>query len=96
MFEKNDKRRIYWLMDNYLSGNINATTFCDEFYYSYNLEIKDSTLDKDEKQYFSILDEVVSRFSQFEEDLEKYKGVYYSEEELKKQIYDTQKHLKKS
>ena len=39
MYEKNDKRRVYWLIDLYLAGKIDDKTFCDEFYYSYDLEI---------------------------------------------------------
>ena len=39
MYEKNDKRRVYWLIDLYLAGKIDDKTFCDEFYYSYDLEM---------------------------------------------------------
>ena len=39
MYEKNDKRRVYWLIDLYLAGKIDDKTFCDEFYYSYGLEM---------------------------------------------------------
>ena len=44
MYEKNDKRRVYWLIDLYLAGKIDDKTFCDEFYYSYGLEMDGSTL----------------------------------------------------
>ena len=68
IYEKNDKRRLYWLIDEYLSGNINESTFCDEFYYSYDLEIGPKALSDIEKQAFSDLSKVASRFSQYEED----------------------------
>ena len=44
MFKKNDKRRLYWLLDQYLTGKITERIFYDEFYYSYDLELDYSTL----------------------------------------------------
>ncbi len=38
MFEKEDKKRGYGLMVQYLSGKIDGRTFCDEFYYSYRVK----------------------------------------------------------
>ncbi len=52
MYEKNDKRRVYWLIDLYLAGKIDDKTFCDEFYYSYDLEMDGSTLTKLEREVF--------------------------------------------
>jgi hypothetical protein len=94
MFEKDDKRRLYWLMDQYLSGNIDERTFCDEYYYSYDLEIDYGTFTDLEQKAFSELSFVSSRFSEFTEDLEKHPGVYFSEEKLRQKIQETQEKLK--
>ena len=36
MYDKTDKRRLYELIDFYLSGEIDAWTFCNEYYYCYD------------------------------------------------------------
>ena len=62
----------------YLSGNISDKVFCDEFYYSYDLEIDLDTLTNIEKKAFSELSTGSDRFSEFEEDHIKYpKGFLY-------------------
>lgn len=94
MYDKNDKRRLYQLMDMYLTKFITAPIFCDEFYYSYDLEIDFDTLTKLEHETFSELSAISSRFSQFEDDLKNYPEVYYSEDELRKKIIETKEKLK--
>jgi hypothetical protein len=94
MFEKEDKKRLYWLMDEYLSGKINGRTFCDEYYFSYDLEIDYGTLSNLEQKAFKELSSVSSRFSEFEEDIEKHSGVYFTENQLQKKIQETQDKLK--
>lgn len=94
MFEKNDKRRLYWLIKKYLEKTIDASTFCDEFYYSYSLEICDDTLTKQEQKYFSELDTISSRFSESEEDHENYPGTYFTEKQLKNKIIEVRNKLK--
>ncbi|WP_156308943.1 magnesium and cobalt transport protein CorA [Sphingobacterium endophyticum] len=93
MFEKNDKRRLYHLMDMYLSGNITDIIFCDEFYYSYDLEIDIDTLTDIEKKAFSELSTISDRFSEFEEDHIKYPKGFYTAEELKQKLIETQEKL---
>lgn len=93
MFEKNDKKRVYWLLDQYLAGKIDARTFCDEFYYSYDLEIKRSSLSQLESKIFSNLSIVAGRFSEFEEDHINYPGTYFTEEELKNKVIETREAL---
>ena len=44
MYDNNDKRRLYWLIDQYLLNKIDESIFCDEFYYSYDLEVSSETL----------------------------------------------------
>ena len=95
MHDRSDKRRIYQLISMYLSGDINESTFSDEFYYSYDLELDHSTLNPKEKQAFLDLGEVAGRFSEFEEDINKHPGVYYTKEDLQKKIIETREKLNK-
>lgn len=93
MFEKNDKRRLYWLIDQYLSEQINGWTFCNEYYYSYSLEIKSDDLTDIEQSAFSELDKISSRYTDVQEDLMEYPGTYYNEEQLRQKIVETKEKL---
>lgn len=95
MYERTDKRRIYQLIGMYLAERINESTFCSDFVPSYDLELDYDTLTEDEYNAFYELSEIASRFSEFEEDIKKYPGVYYTKEELKQKIVETKKKLKK-
>lgn len=55
MYKKEDKRRLYQLMDMFITSQIKASVFCDEFYYSYDLEIDSDTLSNEEQLAFSDL-----------------------------------------
>lgn len=94
MFEKTDKRRLYWLIKEYLAGKIDAPTFCNEYYYCYDLELDYKSLTQEEAEAFYQLSKVVGRFSEFDEDHQKYPGTYSTEEELKKKVIETKKLLK--
>ncbi|TLU98951.1 magnesium and cobalt transport protein CorA [Dyadobacter luticola] len=93
MFEKNDKRRLYWLIDQYLLGQMTERDFCDEFYYSYSLEISDNDLTELEKRNFSELDKIASRYSEFEEDHKSYPKAFYTATQLKEKIQETKEKL---
>jgi len=93
MYEKSYKRRLYWLIDQYLSGKIDEPTFCDEFYYSYDLEISNETLSDVEQQTFAELSNVSSRFSQYEEDHKLDARAFSTVQELKQKIIETKKKL---
>ena len=96
MYEKTDKRRIYKLIDMYLSDKINESTFCHEFYCSYDLELDYDTLTEDEHKAFYELSEITSRFSEFVKDIEEYPGVYHTKAEVKQKIVETKEKLKKN
>lgn len=68
MYARNDKRRIYQLINMYLSKEITTSKFCNEFYYCYCIDLNHTTLTKIELYYFNELDQVCSRFSEYEED----------------------------
>lgn len=65
MHKKNDKRRLYQLMDMFLEGTISTSVFCDEFYYCFDLELDYDTLTSLEYSIFSELGIVCGRFSEF-------------------------------
>lgn len=94
MFKKDDKRRLYWLMDIYLSGKIDEKMFCDEYYYSYDLEIDYKGLSSIEEKAFFELSAVSSRFSEFKEDHELDSKAFSTKEELQKKVKETQEKLK--
>lgn len=88
MFKKKDKRRIYWLINQYIYGKINAKSFCDEYYVSY-FEVDRNTFTELEEKEFSELSEITSRFHP--------SGRYgaYTEEELSNKILEIKKLLYK-
>ncbi|GLU51197.1 colicin immunity domain-containing protein [Dyadobacter frigoris] len=94
MYSKDDKRRLYQLIDMYVLRQITAPVFCDEFYYSYDLEIDTDSLTTEEQKAFSDLSMISSRFSQFKDDIAKYPGAYYNEAELRRKVIETQEKLK--
>lgn len=90
IYENNDKRKLYWLIKRYLSGNIDESTFCDKFYYSYSLGIDPNELSSIEKKAFNDLDKVVSRFSPYIADHQLDPKAFSTVEELRKSIKETQ------
>jgi hypothetical protein len=93
MFPKNNKRRLYQLMDMYLSGTITSTVFCNEFYYCYDLEIDYTTLTDLEHIVFSDLGTIVGRFSPYEKDHLGLPHGFYTETELRQKVIETKKRL---
>ena len=96
MFEKCDKKRLYWLMGQYVSNKITARTFCDEFYYCYDLELNSNELDDKEQRAFSRLSIVINRFSEFKEEHILYPGTYFDESQLHKKVIETINSLKEA
>ena len=95
MYEKTDKRRIYQLIEMYLSEKIDEAAFCRDFVSSYYTELDYDTLTEEEHIDFSELGKVASRFSEFAEDIKKYPGTYFTKEEIKNAIIETKEKLKK-
>lgn len=94
MYERTDKRRLYWLINRYLIGKFKAETFCDEYYYCYGLEVDSDTFTILEDKAFSELMIIAGRFSPFEEDDKPSRGGFYTEKELKPKVISTQEKLK--
>lgn len=93
MYDKSDKRRLYWLIDQYLVGKINELSFCDEFYYLYDLGIDRKALTESERKIFENLSMVVSRFSQHEEDHKLDARAFATKQELGQEILNAKNRL---
>ena len=93
MYAVDDKNFLYWLMEQYLSGSISATKFCDLYYKSYDLEVDSSSFTPMEDQVFSELGVVAGRFTDIQEDLKKYHGTYFNEKQLRRRVIETKKKL---
>lgn len=86
IYPKDDKRRLYWLIDLYVAGTIDDKTFCDEFYYSYDLEIEGNTLTEIEKNTFEELAVVSRRYYGDIDDPEVPPRTYTTGKQLKEAI----------
>jgi hypothetical protein len=95
LYDKKDKRYLYQIIDLFSSGEIDEKTFCDEYYYSYDLAIDYSTLTEKENDLFFELSKVVSRFSEFPEDHKLDSKAFTNKEELKKKILEIKNALQR-
>jgi len=95
MYKNTDKRKIYHLIDIYFSGDIDESTFCNEFHCSYDLELDYASLTEEEYKAFSELGKVAGRFSKCEDDHKKYPGSYYTKSELRQKIMQTKAQLQR-
>lgn len=94
MFLKSDKKRLYWLIDQYLLGQIKSQDFCYEFHDCYDLELDLDSLTELEHKIFSDLSLVAGRFSSFEKDLKKYPAFFFNEEQLREKVQEAVAKLK--
>ena len=95
MYERTDKRRLYKLIEMYLSYKIDESTFCGDFIPSYDVELDHDSLTKKEHKAFYELSRITGRFSEFEKDHKDYPGTFYTKEEVKLKIIETKKSLKR-
>jgi hypothetical protein len=93
MDERADKRRIYELINMYLDKKIDEANFCKEFLIFYDLYLDYETLSTEERTAFSELGKIASRFSEFEEDIKKHPGIYYTKEELNEKTVEVKNNL---
>jgi len=93
IFAKTDKRRIYWLIDQYLSNKLNGWDFCNQYHECFSLEIDSNTFTPNEYAKFCELSDISGRFSNVEEDLKSHPDVYTSENQLRKKVIETKDFL---
>ncbi|MGL4348837.1 MAG: hypothetical protein ACRCSV_05235 [Chlamydiales bacterium] len=86
---KMDKHRIYYLMDMYLTGNIDGSTFCNEFCRVFDHELDFNTLTEEENRILSDLALVVYGFSEIESGRIIDFDNSYKEDNLRKKILET-------
>ncbi len=70
MYDVIDKRRLYWVLDYYLSGNIDEDSLSDELNRLFTLDDDRlfNSLTETEYEAFDAFNDVVQRFSPYEED----------------------------
>lgn len=91
--ERTPYQKLYWLLELYLVKKIDPGTFCDEFFHTYEHELREEITDQ-EKRLFQYLSRKAARFSNCEEDLAKYPAVYTSKEEMDKIVSEVTGTLK--
>jgi hypothetical protein len=95
MFAENDRRRLYWLIDQYLGEKISAWDFTSAYHEIYNIDLDKDILSQQEHITFGELNKIAGRFSDVEEDLKSYPGVYFSEADLRAEVLQTKQILAK-
>ena len=93
--DKESVEFLYYIMTEFVSGNISPRVFCDEFYECFDIGIETSLLSSTEIKEFERLSEVAGRFSEFEEDRAKYPNAYSDEVELKEVVVNIKSKLKR-
>jgi hypothetical protein len=93
MYDKTDKRRLYWLIKQYLSDKIDETTFCNDFHDTLVNEIYYEGLSKIENEVFCDLLNVVQHFSEYEEDFKLWSG-FVTAKQLREKALETKEKLK--
>jgi len=89
---KKQSIRCAWFIDEYLSGRINETTFCDDFHDTLVNEMYYEGLTDVEYKIFDDLSGVSQRFSEYKEDFKLWAG-FVTAEELKQKIIETKEKL---
>ena len=95
MSDMESRDRIYWLIDEYKSGNIDTQTFCTEFERLYNFELKKDLLLKVERQAFSRLFDRVVYYSPFPDERARIAN-YLGEDDIRAAVDDAFAELRHS
>lgn len=77
------KDKITYIILGYLNDEYNIKNFCD-LYEEYYEELDTDKLPVSSRIWFKNLWEMCSRFSDIEEDLTLYPGVYFTEDEIRR------------
>ena len=93
MYDKNDKRRLYWLIEQYLSNKMDETTFCNDFHDTLVNEMYYEGLSEIENEVFRDLSDVSQRFSEYEEDFKLW-SKFVTAKQLREKILETREKLK--
>lgn len=94
MFEDTDKKKLYWLIDQFLLGKVNIWEFSDEYHTCYDVEFDLDCLTEKEYKLFSNLSLIVGRFSPYKTDHIAHPGFFYTEKEIRKKAAEIKEQLK--
>lgn len=89
----NIKEQLYYLIREYLKENYTTNIFCEQFTNIYCQERHRANLSKLEDMEFDNLNDVTSRYSEFDEDIKMYPGVYFTDEDVRKKVEEVYKKL---
>ena len=78
-----EKEKLDNLINLFLNKSINTNEFCDQFYKLYEFCLDKKELDAFERKLYSDLNYILSRFSMFPDEIEKYENTYYSEKDIR-------------
>jgi len=76
------------LMNRFLSGQMRAREFCDEFYMAYDLEVLETDITDGELFILKNLSPYIDRYSEFKSDHKKFPGIYYTADELRNKVQE--------
>lgn len=93
MYNKNDKRRLYWLIDQYISNQVDEDTFTSNFHDTLVNEIYDEGLTDIEIEVFHDLHDVSERFTEYEEDFKLWSG-FVSAKQLREKVLEIKEKLR--
>jgi len=88
------KEQLYYLLREYRKGNYSTPIFCEQFTVIYCHQRHEAELNKREEELFENLNEVTSRYSEFDDDIKMYPGVYKTEHDVKNKVEDVYNNLK--
>ena len=78
------KEQLYYLLEKYHDGEYDTKTFADQFDYIYAHGSDEANFIQEEHELFYGVFRIVGRHSPFKDDHEKYPGVYYTDEDVRK------------
>ncbi|AYB38245.1 magnesium and cobalt transport protein CorA [Brevibacillus laterosporus] len=84
--ERTPKERLYWLIELLQQNEIELPKFCDEFSYTYNIDLDYDELTELESEMFRNLADVTSRFSPYEEDHKLDPKAFYKVEDVREAV----------
>lgn len=89
----NIKEQLYYLIREYLKENYTTTIFCEQFTNIYCQERHKANFSKLEDVEFDSLNDVTSRYSEFDDDIKMYPGVYFSDKDVRKKVEEVNENL---
>ena len=83
----NKRQQLYYLLDAFVKKEYSVQSFCDVFEGVFYPDPPRDELSPRELELFEALGVIVTRYTPFPEDLEKYPAVYKNESDVKNAIY---------